>query len=176
MPTKEGICFRPCLRTLWLLKGPKMNNYFLIGTSPQVYELGPECPFLFTKIKTTWFKLCTFLTVRLPVLHVEKAVSKGLAAGRTHKAGGVPRLPQSVHHLLQHAVTQLTLDIKLKHHESNSVSFLKSAASFRDVNGEGLQFSRWVVFWNRIEQGLQETLMQVQGAGFSSGYELHSLQ
>lgn len=39
-----------------------------------------------------------FLTVGLSVLHVEEAVSKCFATGCTHKAGGVPRLPQSVHH------------------------------------------------------------------------------
>lgn len=39
-----------------------------------------------------------FLTVRLSILHVEEAVSEGFAAGCTHETGGVPRLPQSVHH------------------------------------------------------------------------------
>jgi len=33
---------------------------------------------------------------------VEEAVSKGFSAGCAHEAGGVPRLPQGVHHLLQH--------------------------------------------------------------------------
>lgn len=40
-----------------------------------------------------------FLTVRLSILHVEEAVSKGSSTGCTHEAGGVPRLPQSVHYL-----------------------------------------------------------------------------
>lgn len=42
----------------------------------------------------------TFLAVRLPVLHMEEAVTEGFAAGGAHKASGVPRLPQSVHHFL----------------------------------------------------------------------------
>lgn len=45
----------------------------------------------------------TFLAVRLSVLHVEEAVAKRLPAGGAHKAGGVPRLAQSVHHFLSHA-------------------------------------------------------------------------
>lgn len=44
----------------------------------------------------------TFLAVRLPVLHVEEAVPEGFAAGRANKAGGMPRLPQGVHHFLSH--------------------------------------------------------------------------
>lgn len=48
----------------------------------------------------------TFLTVRLSVLHVEEAVSKRFAAGCADEAGGVPRLPQGMHHLLQHATCQ----------------------------------------------------------------------
>lgn len=43
----------------------------------------------------------TFLTVGLPVFHVEEAVPKGLLAGCTDEAAGVPRLPQGVHHLLR---------------------------------------------------------------------------
>lgn len=35
----------------------------------------------------------TFLAVRLSVLHVEEAVSKGFPTGSAHKAGGVPCLP-----------------------------------------------------------------------------------
>jgi hypothetical protein len=43
----------------------------------------------------------TFLTVWLSILHVEEAVPKGLLAGCTDKAGGVPCLSQSVHHFLE---------------------------------------------------------------------------
>lgn len=39
-----------------------------------------------------------FLAVRLPVLHVEQAVSEGLPTGSAHKTGGVPGLPQRMHH------------------------------------------------------------------------------
>lgn len=39
-----------------------------------------------------------FLAVGLPVFHVEEAVPERLLACRTHKAGGVPCLPQGVHH------------------------------------------------------------------------------
>lgn len=49
---------------------------------------------------SVWSACGTFLAVRLAILHVEEAVSKGFAAGRAHEAGGVPRLPQSVHHFL----------------------------------------------------------------------------
>lgn len=47
----------------------------------------------------------TFLAVRLSVLHVEEAVAERLPAGGAHEAGGVPRLPQSVHHFLSHTNT-----------------------------------------------------------------------
>lgn len=40
-----------------------------------------------------------FLTVGLPVFHVEEAVPEGLLAGCADEAAGVPRLPQGVHHL-----------------------------------------------------------------------------
>lgn len=43
----------------------------------------------------------TFLTVGLPVFHVEEAVPEGLFAGCADEAAGVPRLPQGVHHLLR---------------------------------------------------------------------------
>lgn len=39
-----------------------------------------------------------FLTVWLPILHMEEAVTKWLSAGGTDKAGGVPGLPQGMHH------------------------------------------------------------------------------
>lgn len=39
-----------------------------------------------------------FLTVGLSIFHVEEAVPKRLLAGCTDKAGGVPRLPQGMHH------------------------------------------------------------------------------
>lgn len=39
-----------------------------------------------------------FLTVWLSILHVEETVSKCFTTCSTHKAGGVPCLPQSVHH------------------------------------------------------------------------------
>lgn len=42
----------------------------------------------------------TFLTVGLPIFHVEEAVPEGLLAGCTDKAGGVPRLSQGMHHFL----------------------------------------------------------------------------
>lgn len=40
-----------------------------------------------------------FLAVGLSILHMEEAVSKGLATGSTHKAGRVPCLSQCMHHL-----------------------------------------------------------------------------
>lgn len=43
----------------------------------------------------------TFLTVGLPVFHMEKAVPKGLLAGCTDEAGGMPRLSQGMHHFLR---------------------------------------------------------------------------
>lgn len=43
----------------------------------------------------------TFLTVWLSIFHVEETVPKGLLAGRADEAGGVPCLPQSVHHFLE---------------------------------------------------------------------------
>ena len=42
----------------------------------------------------------TFLAVGLPIFHVEEAVPKGLFAGCTDKAGGVPCLSQGMHHFL----------------------------------------------------------------------------
>lgn len=39
-----------------------------------------------------------FLTVGLPIFHVEEAIPEGLLAGCTDKAGGVPCLSQGVHH------------------------------------------------------------------------------
>lgn len=42
----------------------------------------------------------TFLTVGLPIFHVEEAIPEGLLAGCTDKAGGVPCLSQGVHHFL----------------------------------------------------------------------------
>lgn len=39
-----------------------------------------------------------FLTVGLPIFHMEKAVAKGLLAGCTDEAGGMPRLSQGMHH------------------------------------------------------------------------------
>lgn len=39
-----------------------------------------------------------FLTVRFSVLHVEQAVSERFSTGGAHEAGGVPCLPQGVHH------------------------------------------------------------------------------
>lgn len=39
-----------------------------------------------------------FLTIRLTILHMEETVSKGLSTSRTHKAGGVPGLPECMHH------------------------------------------------------------------------------
>lgn len=43
----------------------------------------------------------TFLTVGLPIFHMEKAVPKRLLAGCTDEAGGVPRLSQGMHHFLR---------------------------------------------------------------------------
>lgn len=43
----------------------------------------------------------TFLAVGLPIFHVEEAVPKGLLARCTHEAGGMPRLPQGMHHFLE---------------------------------------------------------------------------
>lgn len=39
-----------------------------------------------------------FLTVWLSILHMKEAVTKWLSAGSTDKAGGVPGLPQGMHH------------------------------------------------------------------------------
>lgn len=39
-----------------------------------------------------------FLTVGLPIFHVEEAVPEGLLAGCTDEAGGVPCLSQGMHH------------------------------------------------------------------------------
>lgn len=47
----------------------------------------------------------TFLTVRLPVLHVEQAIPKRLLTGSTDKATGVPSLSQGMHHFLQNKQT-----------------------------------------------------------------------
>lgn len=73
-----------------------------------------------------------FLAVWLSIFHVEEAVSKGFAAGRTHEAGGVPRLPQGMHHFPHDLgvaagaggseellVAVLTVDVVLLLHEAH---------------------------------------------------------
>lgn len=69
---------------------------------------------------------CTFLAVRLPVLHVEKAVSKRFPAGGAHEAGGVPRLPQGVHHFLQQHVVIISLR---KHQRQQTAEEILTKAS-----------------------------------------------
>lgn len=65
------------------------------GLSIKTRHKRPKCDVIWMN------RIRTFLTVGLPVLHVEQAVSERFATGGADEAGGVPRLPQSVHHFLQ---------------------------------------------------------------------------
>lgn len=51
--------------------------------------------------RTPLFRLGTFFTVRLPVLHVKHAVPDGLLTGDADEAGHVPGLFQGIHDVLR---------------------------------------------------------------------------
>lgn len=73
-----------------------------------------------------------FLTVGLPIFHVEEAVSERLLAGRTDEAGGVPCLSQGMHHFPHNfgvalgtewgkelLITSLTVNVVLLFHKAH---------------------------------------------------------
>lgn len=73
----------------------------------------------------------TFLTVGLPIFHVEEAVPEGLLAGCTDKAGGVPRLSQGMHHFLgKRASAQ---DRKVQEGEEGRLNFHSSPGHCRSI-------------------------------------------
>lgn len=64
----------------------------------------------------------TFLTVGLPIFHVEEAVPEGLLAGCTDEAGGVPCLSQGMHHFLRKRAS--AQDRKVRGREGPGLDFL----------------------------------------------------
>lgn len=86
----------------------------------------------------------TFLTVRLSVLHVEQAVPKRLSTGGAHETGGVPRLPQGVHHFLQHTTRYFTPPKKKTSTTTNYGRNQNSETirTIRKINGF-IQHPRW---------------------------------